>query len=88
MVFVKNQKEEDLCNIVAEENLKSEEVRKFIKNAFRDGILKTSGTEIDKLMPAMSRFGGKNRAEMKQRIIEKLKEFFEKYFGLVSDEDC
>ena len=88
MVFVKNQKEEDLCNIVAEENLKSEEVRKFIKNAFRDGILKTSGTEIDKLMPAMSRFGGKNRAEMKQRIIEKLKEFFEKYFGLVSEEDC
>jgi type I restriction enzyme R subunit len=34
-------------------------------------------------MPAVSRFGGGNRTEKKQTIIDKLKTFFEKYFGLV-----
>ena len=30
----------------------------------------------------MSRFGGGNRQEKKKNVIEKLKEFFEKYFGV------
>lgn len=47
-----------------------------------NGALKTTGTEIDKLMPPISRFGGGGRAKKKQGIIEKLKTFFEKYFGL------
>lgn len=56
--------------------------RKFVSNAFRDGVLKTTGTEINKLMPPVSRFGGSGRAKKKQGVIEKLKAFFEKYFGL------
>ena len=55
---------------------------KFVSNAFRDGVLKTTGTEINKLMPPVSRFGGSGRAKKKQGVIEKLKAFFEKYFGL------
>ena len=80
--FVLEQEEKDLTEIIAGENLKEEETRKFITNAFRDGMLKTTGTEIDKLMPPVSRFGGGNRATKKQGIIDKLKFFFEKYFGL------
>ena len=30
----------------------------------------------------MRRFGGGNRAERKETIIEKIKKFFEKYFGI------
>ena len=33
-------------------------------------------------MIQFSRFGGGGRAEKKQGVIEKLKAFFEKYFGL------
>ena len=33
-------------------------------------------------MPPVSRFGGGNRAQKKLRVIEKLKTFFEKYYGL------
>lgn len=33
-------------------------------------------------MPPVSRFGGGNRAEKKQGIIDKIKAFFEKYFGI------
>ena len=61
--FVVEQKEKELASIVAEENLKPEETRKFVENAFRDGEIKTTGTDIDKLMPPVSRFGGGNRAE-------------------------
>ena len=58
--FVAEQKDTDLSAIIDGENLKPEETRKFIDNSFRDGILKTTGTDIDRIL-----------------------EFFEKYFGLV-----
>ena len=80
--FVEEQQEKDLDHLIADENLKPAETRKFISNSFRDGVLKTSGTDIDKLLPPVSRFGGGGRAEKKQTVIEKLKKFFEKYFGL------
>ena len=74
-------------HFINEDRLKPDETRKFVENAFRDGILKTTGTDIDRLMPPVSRFsGGGSRDQKKQTIIEKLKTFFEKYFGLVSAE--
>ena len=81
--FVMEQKETDLSTLIADENLKDEETRKYIDNAFRDGAIKTTGTDIDKLMPPVSRFGGGNRAAKKQGIIEKIQAFFEKYFGII-----
>lgn len=80
--FVAEQRENDLNAIIAEEKLKPEETRKYIEHAFRDGEIKTSGTDIEKIMPPTSRFGGGGRAEKKQGVIDKLKGFFEKYFGL------
>lgn len=80
--FVKEQKEIDLRKIINDENLNEEETRKFLDNAFRDGQVKTNGTDIEKILPPMRRFGGGNRAEKKENIIVKVKKFFEKYFGL------
>lgn len=80
--FLHERKEADITAIIEEERLKPEETRRFIDNAFRDGILKTTGTAIDKIMPPVSRFGG-GRAAKKQGIIEKLMLFFEKYLGLI-----
>lgn len=80
--FVLEQEENDLSEIISAEKLKPEETKKFVDNTFRDGILKTTGTEIDKIMPPVSRFGGGGRAKKKQGVIEKFKAFFEKYFGL------
>ena len=82
--FVKEQEEIDLRNLIEEENLNDEETRKFIDNAFRDGQVKTTGTDIEKILPPMRRFGGGNRVERKESIIEKIKKFFEKYFGIWS----
>lgn len=81
--FVREQEESDLKNLILEENLNEEETRKFIENSFRDGQVKTTGTDIEKILPPMRRFGGSNRNERKQTIIERIMKFFEKYFGIV-----
>lgn len=83
--FVKEQEETDLKKLIKEENLNEEETRKFIDNSFRDGQIKTSGTDIEKILPPMRRFGGGNRTERKQNIIDKVLKFFEKYFGIISE---
>ena len=80
--FVREEKEKDLEKVIEEEKLKPEETKKFIDNSLRDGTLKTTGTDIDKLLPPVSRFGGGNRIEKKLGVIEKLKGFFDKYLGL------
>lgn len=80
--YVSAEKEKELIAIIAEENLKEKEARKFINNAFRDGTVKTTGSDIDKILPPVSRFGGGNRAEKKQTVIEKLLKFFEKFLGV------
>ena len=81
--FVDEQRENDLAAIINEEKLKTEETHKFIDNSFRDGVLKTTGTDIDVIMPAVSRFGGGNRAEKKKRVIDRLMAYYEKYVELV-----
>lgn len=79
--YVAKEKVRQLNVIITEENLKPEETYKFIENSFRDGGIKTTGTDIDKIMPPVSRFGG-GREKKKQTIIEKLKAFFERFFGI------
>lgn len=82
--YVAEKKEKELGELIAEEKLKPEATVKFLDNAFRDGVLKTTGTDIDALMPPMPLFGkaGKNRVAKKQSLIEKLKAYFEKFFGI------
>ena len=82
--YVAQRREEDLKSIIEKENLNSDLTRKYLEHAFRDGEMRTSGTSIDSLMPSVSRFGGGSgkRDEKKQRLIGKLKDFYEKYFGI------
>lgn len=82
--FVDEQRENDLAAIINEEKLKVEETHKFIDNSFRDGVLKTTGTDIDVIMPAVSCFGGGNRTEKKKRVIDRLMAYYEKYVELVN----
>ncbi|MCR5600660.1 MAG: hypothetical protein K6G33_07970 [Ruminococcus sp.] len=80
--YVAEEREKALQSIIEEEKLKSEETRQFIEGAFRDGTVKTTGTDIDKILPAVSRFGGGNRKEKKETVIEKLKAFFERFWNI------
>lgn len=80
--YVQRRKAEDLNEIIESEHLKPEETEKLIESSFRDGQVRTTGTDIDKILPPMSRFGGGNRQEKKKSVIEKIQSFFERYFGL------
>ena len=80
--FVIEQRENELSQIIKDERLKEEETRVFMSNTFRDGEIKTIGTDIDELMPPISRFGSVNRDAKKEGIIDKFKAFFEKFFGI------
>lgn len=79
--------DEELSTIIKEENLNNEETRKFIENSFRDGEIKTIGTDIEKILPTMSRFSHNGtkpiteRSKKKQEIIERLKYFLDKFLG-------
>ena len=81
--FVAEEREKELTQIIRDEKLREPETRKFLENAFRDGEIKTTGTDIDKLMPPVSRFGGGGtRAKKKQTVVDKLKGFFDRFFGI------
>ena len=80
--YVSEERERQLMQIITEEKLNEAETRRFLEDSFRNGEVKTTGTNIDKLMPPVSRFGGGNRAAKKQTIIDKLKTFFERFFGI------
>ncbi len=80
--FVAHQQEEVLAQIIAEERLKEAETRKFLENAFHEGEIKTTGTDIDKLLPPISRFDGDKRAEKKRIVIERLRNFLEQFYGI------
>ena len=80
--FVRQRKDEDLKEIIDSEHLKPQETRTFMDNSFRDGQVRTTGTDIDRILPPMSRFGGGNRQEKKKSVIDKIQAFFDRYFGL------
>ena len=82
--FLAGRKTEELEQIIAGEGLNADAARSFIDNAFRDGAIPTSGVAITKIMPAVSRFAkGGEHASRKRSVMEKLSEFFERYYGLL-----
>lgn len=80
--YVVEMREKELVIIIEQEKLKPIETRQFMENAFREGEVKTVGTDIDKILPPVSRFGGGNRAAKKKAVIDRLKAYFEKFYGL------
>ena len=80
--YTKQQKEQELESIIKSENLKPEETKEFMERSLRDDELKTIGTDIDKIMPPISRFGG-GRDKKKKILIDKLMAYFEKFRHLL-----
>ena len=86
--FVEENKENDMKTLITDENLNPEETRKFINRSFKSGEVETLGTDIEKILPPMRRFGGNSEHdEKKERIIDKIKKFFEKYSGITNAQD-
>ena len=82
---VATQRAAELDGIIADEGLKPVETRQFVESAFRDGALPTTGTAITRILPPVSRFSASGEhGQTKQRVLVRLGEFFERFFGLGS----
>ena len=82
--YVAEKREAELSAIIDDENLDEGKTRDLVARAFRDGGIPESGTEVSSLMLRKpSRFGKGAVYEMiKQRIMDKLKAFYERFSGL------
>lgn len=82
-IYVAARRAAELDRIIAEENLKPDETREFVDRAFRDGGIQTTGTAITRVLPPVSRFAADGgHGETKQRVLTRLGEYFERFFGL------
>ena len=81
--FVESKKAEELETIIESEGLDHDATYAFIKNAFRNGNVTTTGTAITKILPPVSRFSPTGeRTKKRESVIEKLTRFFERFFGV------
>lgn len=84
-IFIDNKKKEELDKIIIEEKLNRDETYNFIKKSFKQGKIEVYGTEISKILPQMSRFSKDgSRSIKKQRVLEKLLQFFDRFFNISS----
>ncbi len=81
--FIEARRSAELEAIVAGENLRPDETERFVAAAFRDGSIPRTGTAVTRILPPVSRFApGGDHGEKKQRVLDKLAAFFDRYFGL------
>lgn len=81
--FVEGKKIEELESIISAENLNPEETYKFIKNAFSNGNVETTGTAITKVLPPVTRFSPSGeRTTKRENVLTKLTNFFDRFFDI------
>ena len=81
--FMNSKKKEELDKIITEEKLNKEETYNFIQRSFEQGRVETNGTEVSHILPPMSMFTPTNdRQEKKNKVIDKLLDFFDKFFSI------
>ena len=86
--YISAKRESELQEIIETHKLKLEETRSFVDEAFRDGQLRTAGTEITRILPPVSRFNREsNHGDKKKRVIEALSRFFERFRGLAKGDE-
>lgn len=85
--YIAEQKEKELAAIIADEALDDAATREFVARSFAEGEVAETGTEITRLMTKKpSRFAPANAyADMKARVIEKLKAFFDRFSNMGSE---
>ena len=86
--YVAARRAAELDKIIEDEGLRADETREYVERAFRDGAIQTGGTAITRVLPPASRFSADGgHGEAKQRVLSKLGDFFERFFGLSSNGD-
>ena len=81
--YIDKEREAELDKLIKEENLKPGPTKEFVRRAFADGYVTTTGTAIVQVLPPMPVIGAKNiREEKKKTVLEKIIAFFNKFFNV------
>ncbi len=81
--FVEEKKMAELNQIIADENLDSDATYEFVKNAFSNGVVATTGTAIAKALPPVTIFSPSGeRTKKRESVLTKLTSFFERFFDI------
>ena len=82
--FVKRSQRQQIEEIISDENLRRDKALDFMEQCFRNAEVRESGTAIAEVLPPMGLFGnaGAKRAEKKQSVIRKFKEYFDRFFDI------
>jgi len=81
--YIETKRREELDEIIKQENLNPEETYKFMQNAFRNGYITTTGTDLAKVLPPISRFSPTGeRSKKRESVLNKLTLFFERFFTI------
>ncbi|MBR5622632.1 MAG: type I restriction endonuclease subunit R [Opitutales bacterium] len=87
--FIEGKRNEELAVLIEDERLNAEETKKFVQEAFQDGFVRRTGTELTKVLPPVSRFSkNQDRAQLRDRVLAKIEAFFERFKNLVSFEEA
>ena len=83
--FVEKKKIEEIERIIKDENLDHDATYTFVKNAFRDGGVATTGTSITNVLPLVSRFSKTGeRTKIRESVLFRLSKFFERFIDISS----
>lgn len=91
--WVKEEQRKQLEQIIEEEHLNHDETVRFMRRAFQEGQVQEDGTDIVKILPPMPLFGAaansgaSARQQKKQTVIDRLKDFFSRFFDISNVEE-
>ena len=82
-VYVRQKLSREVHELIDAEHLKPEPTVDFLRQSFRDGEIRESGTGIAAILPPMPLFGAGSSREAKKRIVtDKLKALFHRFYDL------
>ena len=79
--FAQNKQKAEALELIADENLKEEEAKRYISTSLKRGYASENGTELNTLLPKKSPLNPEYLT-IKQRVFQKIASFIEKYKGV------
>ena len=83
--YIEREKKAELDAIISEERLKPKETAAFMQRAFMDGYVTETGTGIAQILPPSNPFLPES-GEKKQTVIERLKDYLQKFLGTTEEQ--
>lgn len=85
--YVEKKKIEELDAIIQAYNLNREETYTFMRNAFRNGAITATGTDLARVLPPVSRFSPDGeRSKKRESVLARLTAYFTRFFDIASEE--